>query len=248
VRVVQRQDVIDDLESRLRRVATAGRAEQEKRYLKSDLEFWGATVWQIEREVNALSAELGQIPHDELMSLVEVLWSAPVHERRMAAVMFLERGVTLLDVDDLPTIERLIRASKTWALVDGLAADVVGGIVEREPLAAGVVLDRWADDGDFWVRRASLLAELRPIRRGAPLAVFLARADRLLDEREFFIRKAIGWVLREAGKKRSDEVAAWLAPRTHRASGVTMREAVKYLPVEDRERLMAAYREKRAAD
>jgi len=69
----------------------------------------------------------------------------------------------------------------------------------------------------------------------------------MLVEREFFIRKAIGWVLREAGKRRPADVAAWLAPRTHRASGVTMREAVKYLPPEVGERLMAAYRERRPA-
>jgi 3-methyladenine DNA glycosylase AlkD len=69
----------------------------------------------------------------------------------------------------------------------------------------------------------------------------------MLDEREFFIRKAIGWVLREAGKKRPAEVAAWLAPRTGRASGVTMREAVRYLPPSDADRLMTAYREHRSA-
>ena len=64
----------------------------------------------------------------------------------------------------------------------------------------------------------------------------------MLDEREFFIRKAIGWVLREAGKRRAPEVIAWLAPRTGRASGVTMREAVRYLPNLDAARLMSAYR------
>ena len=75
---------------------------------------------------------------------------------------------------------------------------------------------------------------------------FLARAEPMLDEREFFIRKAIGWVLREAGKRRPEEVAAWLGPRTHRASGVTMREAVKYLAaVDSSAALMAAYREGR---
>ena len=42
----------------------------------------------------------------------------------------------------------------------------------------------------------------------------------MLDEKEFFIRKAIGWVLRETSKKRPDEVYEWIAPRTHRASGV----------------------------
>ena len=76
---------------------------------------------------------------------------------------------------------------------------------------------------------------------------FLTRADRMLDEREFFIRKAIGWVLREAGKRRPDDVTAWLAPRTGRASGVTMREAVKYLRPAIREDLMTAYREQRPA-
>ena len=69
----------------------------------------------------------------------------------------------------------------------------------------------------------------------------------MLDEKEFFIRKAIGWVLRDVGKRRPEEVSRWLAPRTHRASGVTMREATKYLPDPDRERLMLAYREKRPA-
>ena len=69
----------------------------------------------------------------------------------------------------------------------------------------------------------------------------------MLEEREFFIRKAIGWVLRELGKRRPTEVMAWLAPRTHRASGVTMREATRYLPLAERDRLMIAYRQRRPA-
>ena len=135
----------------------------------------------------------------------------------------------------------------TWALVDGLAGDVLGRLVHADTDRVTPVMDRWATDEDFWMRRASLLAELRPIRRGATLERFLRRADPMLDEREFFIRKAIGWVLREASRKRPHEVAAWIAPRTHRASGVTMREVVKYLAPSEGKRLMTAYREKRPA-
>jgi 3-methyladenine DNA glycosylase AlkD len=109
------------------------------------------------------------------------------------------------------------------------------------------VLDRWATDDDFWIRRSALLAWLRPLRAGVPLERFLSYADAMLGEKEFFIRKAIGWVLREVGKRRPEEVTAWLAPRTHRSSGVTMREATKYLPAADAQRLMLAYREKRPA-
>ena len=72
--------------------------------------------------------------------------------------------------------------------------------------------------------------ELRPLRAGADMAPFLRRADAMLEEKEFFIRKAIGWVLRETARKRQAEVVAWIAPRTHRASGVTMREVVRHLP------------------
>jgi len=68
----------------------------------------------------------------------------------------------------------------------------------------------------------------------------------MLAEREFFIRKAIGWVLRETGKRQPDLVATWLAPRAARASGVTMREAVKWLPADQRDTLMAAYQTRSA--
>ena len=239
-------DVIaDGLEQGLRLFANPARAEGEKRYLKSDLDFLGATMRQIRAAVSESVREHGALTHDELVALADALWAMPIFERRMSAILLLDRSAGLLSVADVPVVERLVRESRTWALVDPLATDVLGELVGSDPDGMTPILDRWVSDGDFWVRRASLLAELRPIRGGAPLDRFLARADPMLEEREFFIRKAIGWVLREAGKRRPGEVADWLAPRTHRASGVTMREAVRYLPAADRDRLMAAYRERR---
>jgi 3-methyladenine DNA glycosylase AlkD len=241
------QAVADRLERTLAAVGTPERAAGEKRYLKSELTFLGATVWQIRAEVKAAVSALPALDHELLAALAGALWSRPVFERRMAATVLLELRTDLLSADDLPLIERLLRESRTWALVDGLSADVVGAILAADPDRAIGVLDRWSTDDDFWIRRSALLAWLRPLHHGAPLDRFLGYADAMLDEKEFFIRKAIGWVLREVGKRRPDEVRTWLAPRTHRASGVTMREAVKYLPAGDRERLMLAYRERRPA-
>jgi 3-methyladenine DNA glycosylase AlkD len=239
-----RADLITD---ELRSVGTPERAAQEKRYLKSDLEFLGTSVWEDRRVVQAFARGAAPLSHDDLVALVEVLWAKPVFDRRMAATLLLELHPKLLTEADLPLIERLLRESGTWALVDGLAGDVVGSLLARLPAEVTPVLDRWATDPDFWIRRSSLLAELEPLRKGADPVPFLRRADAMLDEKEFFIRKAIGWVLRELGKRRPSEVVAWLAPRTYRASGVTMHEAVKYLPAADMERLMGAYREKRPA-
>ncbi len=67
----------------------------------------------------------------------------------------------------------------------------------------------------------------------------------MLEEREFFIRKAIGWMLRDISRRRPEVVYEWVAPRVGRMSGVTVREAVRRLPEAQRAELMAAYRDSR---
>jgi 3-methyladenine DNA glycosylase AlkD len=160
----------------------------------------------------------------------------------MAALELLDANPALLRADDAALVERMLRTARTWALVDGLAEHVMGGLTERFPELTAT-LDRWAADDDFWLRRSALLALLRPLRRGeGDFERFSRYADQMLEEKEFFIRKAIGWVLRDTAKRRPDLVAGWLAPRAHRASGVTMREAVKPLPADVAASLMATYR------
>jgi 3-methyladenine DNA glycosylase AlkD len=229
-----------DLVAALRAAGDPGRAVQEKRYLKSELTHFGASVPAIRRVVTDFARRHPGLTRPDVLALVEGLWVVPVHERRMAAVELLDLYGSLLEPADLRLVERLIRESRTWALVDGLAATVAGGLVERFPELADA-LDRWAADDDFWVRRSALLTLLVPLRRGeGDFDRFARYADEMLEEREFFIRKAIGWVLREAAKERPGLVARWLRPRAARASGVTVREAVKHLPHEEREGILAA--------
>jgi 3-methyladenine DNA glycosylase AlkD len=229
------------LERALRRLGTPERAVAEKAYLKLDLEFAGVAVPAMRSAVIAWCRDRRDLTHDHLTGTVRELWTSPLYESRQAAVILLERQARLLGPADIGLLEQLLRRSGTWALVDGLAANVVGDLAERADVTA--TLDRWAIDPDFWIRRSALLALLRPLRRGGgDFDRFARYADRMLEEKEFFIRKAIGWVLREVSKQRPDLVADWLGPRVHRANGVTVREAVKYLPDEVRDRLLAGYR------
>ena len=86
-----------------------------------------------------------------------------------------------------------------------------------------------------------MLALLLPLRRGeGDFDRFSRYADAMLDEKEFFIRKAIGWILRETAKKRPAMVYEWLLPRAARAPGVTVREAVKPLSDQQRASILAA--------
>jgi 3-methyladenine DNA glycosylase AlkD len=227
------------LTTELRAAATPERATKERAYLKSDLAFLGASVPVIRKATGTTLRTQPVTRHEELIELVNELWGARIHELRMAAVEILELRQDLLVPQDRPLLERLLREARTWALVDGLAVSVIGALLDRHP-EVGDWLAVWSTDEDMWVRRASLLAYLPGLRRGeGDFEAFAATADRLLDEREFFIRKAIGWVLRESGKRHPGPVIAWLEPRARRASGVTLREAVKHLPIEDRERILS---------
>ena len=241
------------VDAELRRAGDRARAEGEKRYLKSDLTFYGVGRPGIRRIVGAVLEEhAGSAGHANsreparlldrrrALAVARALWGPPVHERRSAAIDLLDRHTALLRPSDLALVEHFIRQSRTWALVDWLAIPVAGALVERLP-ELEAELDRWAADPDFWVRRSALLALLPALRRGeGDFARFSRYADAMIDERVFFIAKAIGWVLREVAKKRPALVVDWLLPRARRASGVTRREAVKYLPAPDRDRILRA--------
>lgn len=80
-----------------------------------------------------------------------------------------------------------------------------------------------------------------PLRRGeGTFAGFAGYAEAMLEEREFLIREAVGWVLRETAEPRPDLVYGWLLPRAARASSVTVREAVKPLSANQRAAIAAA--------
>jgi 3-methyladenine DNA glycosylase AlkD len=137
-------------------------------------------------------------------------------------------------------LERFLRQSRTWAYVDWICLKVLSPMLLREPTLRRH-LPRWARDDDFWIRRSALLTVLPGVKHGAvPFSAFAVLAVPMLGEKEFFIRKAIGWVLREASKKNPAPVAAFL--RAHRAdvSGLTMREGAKYLPAKERRALLGA--------
>src|SRR5205085_385187 len=77
------------------------------------------------------------LDRDGLLAVVDELWTGPVFDRRLAAAMLLDARADLLRPIDLALLERLIRASHTWALVDVLAGDVAGAVLVRHPEAAG---------------------------------------------------------------------------------------------------------------
>lgn len=236
--------VVAEIVDGLRAGARPERAEGERAYLKSSLEHWGVGVPGTRAVVKAVLPPRSDPGRDLVVAVAEELWAEPVHERRLAACFVLAGHVADLGPDDLGLVEQFVREAETWALVDVLAPDVAGPILGASPDGAGPVLDRWNLDEDVWLRRASILALLRPLRAGGGDWDRFARyADARWGDPEFWVRKALGWVLRDTARKRPDLVFDWLLPRAATAAAVTVREAVKPLSPDQRDAIAAARRD-----
>ena len=222
---------------RLRRAGSAARAAGEKAYLKSDLRFWGTSQDSIRAAVRQYCDAHPDLTRIELRAVSRALYETDVHELRAAAIGILERDRESLDDRDMPWLIALVRKSKSWAYVDWIAPKVIGDVIARDPRARKR-LAAWAKDDDFWVRRAALLAEHDALRAGkGDFAGWSRLAAPMLDEREFFIRKAIGWVLREVSKKRPRLSYEFLRKHRDRVSRLSLQEGAKYLPAAERRAL-----------
>jgi 3-methyladenine DNA glycosylase AlkD len=224
-------------EQRYRAAGSAKRAVGTKAYLKSELSFYGTTMPEIRRAVNDYAREHPDLTRAQLHRIVDDLWTTDVFELRSAGVALLAKYAELLTERDLTWLVGFVRRSKTWAHVDWIAADVIGGVV-GESRTALRRLPAWARDENFWVRRTALLAQLRTLSHQAgDFPLFARLAAPMLGEREFFIRKAIGWILREVSKKRPDLTFVFLRENLGMVSGLTLREGSKYLPATQRRAL-----------
>jgi len=213
--------------AQLRAIGTPERAEGEKAYLKSDLEFAGSGVPAMRSQVKGWLRAYPALDHDDLFAMADALWAHPVHECRLAAVELLVQRPKLVGLTDVPWIYNTLRDCRTWALVDPLAGWVTAEIAARDPDGLLPHLDRWVRDDDFWIRRSAVLGLRALLRNDQELDRFFGYATLLLPEQEFFIRKVIGWVLREVAARHPDRVDEWLRDHMAAMNLVTLREPLR---------------------
>jgi 3-methyladenine DNA glycosylase AlkD len=230
-------DLVADLRAQLEALGRPERAVQEKRYLKSELKFLGVGMPGL-RKVAKAFVRAQELDHDQLLDLTQALWKHEVHELRALAVGILELEVEQLSAADLPALIALLREAKTWALVDWIATKVIGPLAD-DPKARKQI-DAWARDQDFWVRRTALLCHHDALLQGqGDFDHFARMAVPMLSETEFFIRKAIGWVLRSTAKRTPQRTYAFVEKHASELSGLTFREATRALTPTQQKKLAA---------
>ncbi|MFI6014737.1 DNA alkylation repair protein [Streptomyces sp. NPDC051243] len=152
-------------------------------------------------------------------------WQLPEREYHYFAVDYLRRHVGRCSSGFLPVARHLITTVSWWDTVDLLAAHVVGGLVAADP-ALTAVMDDWIVDDDLWVARTALLHQLR-YKGNTDTGRLFAYCLRQSGHTDFFIRKAIGWCLREYAKTDPDAVRDFLARERGRFAPLSVREALK---------------------
>jgi 3-methyladenine DNA glycosylase AlkD len=129
-------------------------------------------------------------------------------------------------LDALPLYEELIVTGAWWDYVDAIANKRIGGLLKRYPARLGKTMRAWSRSRDMWKRRTAILCQLS-FKSDTDLTLLCDCIEPNLDDREFFIRKAIGWALRQHAWTDPGEVRRYVTRNKARLSPLSVREALK---------------------
>src|SRR5262249_7945164 len=206
----------------------AGKAPAMQRYMKSAMPFLGVQTPALR---SACRDVFARHPLEEFAvwrDTVLALWRGATHrEHRYAAIELASarRYTTWQTMRTLPMYEEMIVTGAWWDYVDTLAHRL-GDVLRSEPVAARARLRVWAQSPDLWKRRAAILSQLG-FAHDTNLTFLHACMAPSMQSEEFFLRKAIGWALRDLAWHDPDTVVRYVRRWGHRLSPLTRREALK---------------------
>lgn len=219
-------------------LASAGdpaRAVQQQAYMKSAMPYYGLTAAELKALLRPILVEHRFEERAEWETTARLLWDVATHrEERYAAIALLRHRHyhPWVDADLVPLLEHLVRTGAWWDYVDEIASHLVGQVLlEDRPTLTPLMID-WAQDDHLWVRRTAMLCQLRHREHTDTDLLehaLVANLDDTVLGKEFFIRKALGWALREHAKTDAAWVLDFVGTHADRLSGLSRREALKHL-------------------
>ncbi|MGO0575380.1 DNA alkylation repair protein [Ornithinimicrobium panacihumi] len=211
------------------------RAAGQQAYMKSALPFHGVPVQRVRQIVAGLAGERPPSDRDSWEATVRALWDGATHREERYAALALARHRSARGWQDpaaLGLYRQLVVTGAWWDLVDETATWLVGPVLLAHRESVTPVMDAWAVEDDLWLRRTAILSQLK--HKGATDTALLGRCVAANREGsayggEFFIRKALGWALREHARTDPAWVLGVLDRHGSRLSGLTRREATRHL-------------------
>lgn len=165
---------------------------------------------------------------EELSAIVMTLWNKEEREYHYAAIDLLLLHKKLWNHHTLALFEYCIITNSWWDTVDTLASHCIGTLCIEYPEIM-TTMDTWINHENIWLRRTALIFQLK-YKKNTDTQRLFSYCEKRMHEKEFFIRKAIGWALREYSKTNPTAIAQFVAKNNSLLSPLSKREAIKHLP------------------
>ncbi|MBN1401088.1 MAG: DNA alkylation repair protein [Anaerolineae bacterium] len=220
-------------QARLRANADPERAAAAAPYFPSRPPILGAPSGLARQLGAALARELRARAVEELLQAAELLYTTGVMEDGACANEMLGRLWRRLSFADWDRFEGWLREFTCWGTTDSFCLKVLGHLVLRDgpPVKR---LERWATSDGLWLRRAACVSLIRAARAGAHAPLTFRICDRLLDDPEPLVQKALGWTLKELTRADVESVVAFLRARRVRVTSLALRHACQLMSPEQR--------------
>jgi 3-methyladenine DNA glycosylase AlkD len=221
-------DVTRYLQTEFKKLADPVKAGPMAAYMKTEMPFYGIQKPDRVPVYKQLKKLYTPATRKEYESAVKALWALPHREEKYAAIDFARQHKTFVTSESLPLYETLIRQGAWWDFVDDIAINLVGDVLLKERVNTREIMDDWIDDDDMWIRRTALIAHNHH-RKQTDAKQLFAHCLRRCGESEFFIRKGIGWALREYSYAAPGDVKKFLLKNKDDLSPLSFREGAKQL-------------------
>jgi 3-methyladenine DNA glycosylase AlkD len=197
-------------------------------YLKDQFAFIGIATPERRDALKSLNDM--DFNESQLLEIAESLWLLPEREYRYAAIDLLDRNCKRIKTASIMRLLDLVQREPWWETVDGLAS-VISDVIartENNDMTAQAMMDEAITHNSFWVRRVALTHQLGWRLKTDEERLF-RYAITVSKEKEFFIRKAIGWALRDYARWNPEAVKSFVSINEHQFSRLTFREATKHI-------------------
>ncbi|MDY0104211.1 MAG: DNA alkylation repair protein [Lentimicrobium sp.] len=197
-----------------------------EKYMKNQFQFWGIKSPERKLLLRNFIAEKGAPTTETIDTVVRNLWQQPARELQYVAMELVARKKFLVEKDRITLIEWMLTHASWWDTVDYIACNVAGAWFKFHPEEIKPITTKWISSDNFWLQRSCLLFQLK-YREATDLDLLFGFIERLAPEKEFFLRKAIGWALRELSKTNAKAVKMFVD--SHNLSPLSRREAMKII-------------------
>ncbi|MHB8383213.1 MAG: DNA alkylation repair protein [Candidatus Binataceae bacterium] len=214
--------------TQLKRLAEPAKAPAMAAYMKTSQPFFGVPTPTRAAMFKRMGDQFAPLDQRSYSRSVLALWKLPHREEQYCAISFASQHEQFITPASLPLYERMIREGAWWDFVDDIAVNLVGAVYGNFRAQTRPMIERWIDDEDLWIRRTALLSHLKHKRATNKVQLF-RHCLKCAHEPEFFIRKAIGWALRECSKTDPDAVRKFLATNRERLSKLSFDEGSKHI-------------------